>query len=432
MLIDFTVENFRSIKEPVTLSAVAQKGRTVERDGKNTSRDYIKADADIAPTFLVAGRGFELLPVLGIFGANASGKSNVLLALDRLLGFMASEANDNFYGLRHFVPFRLDVPTSFQPTRFEIRITIAGVIYTYTLWAKKSCILLERLQYLPSAPKRSKLLFERRWDDEEQKFVWKNGDDFAGPHTQLEAQVQETEPFLGLLVMRLKVPVVQAFTDWLRGKWPGVSLGSELSDHNIAAWLSHHSEQSLASVSALIRQFDTGIEFLNVIEQEDDLKRTLLGDYQVSAVHNVQGQRVSWNLEEESTGTQRLFGLAVKMLDTFQKGTTMLVDELGSNIHPNITRGIVRLFQSPVTNPKRAQLIFTSHDNTLQQRNLLRRDQIWFTAKRADGSTELYPLTDFKPRNDLAIDKAYLDGRFGAVPSLPDEEELLMEPELAR
>ena len=83
------------------------------------------------------------------------------------------------------------------------------------------------------------------------------------------------------------------------------------------------------------------------------------------------------------------------------------------------------MFQSEKLNLKRAQLVFTSHDNTLQRGNLLRRDQIWFTQKRADGSTELYSLSDFSPRNDLAIDKAYLDGRFGAVPILPDEEELL-------
>ncbi len=85
----------------------------------------------------------------------------------------------------------------------------------------------------------------------------------------------------------------------------------------------------------------------------------------------------------------------------------------------------MRLFQSPVTNPKRAQLVFTSHDTTLQQRNLLRRDQIWFTEKRPDGGTELYPLTDFKPSSGMAIDKSYLDGRFGAVPILPDTEDLL-------
>jgi hypothetical protein len=84
------------------------------------------------------------------------------------------------------------------------------------------------------------------------------------------------------------------------------------------------------------------------------------------------------------------------------------------------------MFQNPKTNPKNAQLIFTSHDNTLQRNNLLRRDQIWFTQKRPDQSTELYPLTDFHVRNDLAIDKAYLDGRFGAVPFLPSDEEIIL------
>lgn len=432
MLVDFTVENYRSIKDKVTLSAIAQPGRKTELSENNHNRRQIKPDAEIAPVYPVPGRGFELLPVLGIFGANASGKSNVLLALDNLLGFMASESGDNLYGIKRFVPFRLDVPSSYQPTRFEIRITIRGVIYTYTLWLRKARILLERLEYLPEAPKRSRLLFERQWNDQEQEFVWRNGDDFAGAHTQLEAQVQETEPFLGLIVMRLKTPVIQPLTNWLRDKWPGVSLGYEPSDKEIATWISHHSEESLAAVSNLIRQFDTGIASLNITKHEDDLERRLLGEYQVFAVHNTHGQQVSWKIEEESTGTQRLFGLAAKMLDAFQRGTTMLVDELGSNIHPNITREIVKMFQSPKTNPKRAQLIFTSHDNTLQQRNLLRRDQIWFTAKRDDGSTELYPLTDFKPRNDLAVDKAYLDGRFGAVPILPEEEELMPTLERAR
>ncbi len=425
MLIDFTVENFRSIKDPVTLSAVAQPGRMSGLGKKIIGRDYIKPDKDIAPASPVVGRGFELLPALGIFGANASGKSNVLMALDNLLGFMASEASDKLYNTERFVAFRLDVPSSFQPSRFEIRITIKQVIYTYTLWIKKSRIILERLEYLPPFPKRSRLLFERRWQDKEHKFMWKNGDDFSGPHRQLEAQVQETEPFLGLLVMRLKVPIIQPLTDWLHDKWPGVSLGYELSDKEIAIWINHHSEESLAAISNLIRRFDTGIDFLSITKREDSLERNLLGEFQVFAVHNVHGQLISWRFEEESTGTQRLFSLAAKMLDTFQAGTVMIVDELGSNIHPSISREIVRLFQSPVTNPKRAQLIFTSHDNTLQQRNLLRRDQIWFTEKRSDGSTELYPLTDFKPRNDLAIDKAYLDGRFGAVPILPDTENIL-------
>ncbi len=103
----------------------------------------------------------------------------------------------------------------------------------------------------------------------------------------------------------------------------------------------------------------------------------------------------------------------------------LIIDELGSNLHPNIVHNIVQLFQDKQTNPNRAQLIFTSHDNTLQRNNLLRRDQIWFTQKRRDQSTELYPLSDFKVRNDLAIDKAYLDGRFGAVPFISDEDDFM-------
>lgn len=126
-------------------------------------------------------------------------------------------------------------------------------------------------------------------------------------------------------------------------------------------------------------------------------------------------------------GTQRLFNLAYRMLIALKIGSLTIVDELGTNIHPNIVKNIIKIFQNPNTNPKRAQLIFTSHDNTLQRNNLLRRDQIWFTQKRTDQSTELYALTDFHVRNDLAIDKAYLDGRFGAVPFLPSHEEMILK-----
>lgn len=139
------------------------------------------------------------------------------------------------------------------------------------------------------------------------------------------------------------------------------------------------------------------------------------------------GQTVSWPFEEESLGTQRLFSLAFRIVVDITIGGLIIVDELGTNIHPNIIRNIIKIFQNQKTNPENAQLIFTSHDNTLQRNNLLRRDQIWFTQKRPDQSTELYPLTDFHVRNDLAIDKAYLDGRFGAVPFLPSNEEMILQ-----
>jgi uncharacterized protein len=117
--------------------------------------------------------------------------------------------------------------------------------------------------------------------------------------------------------------------------------------------------------------------------------------------------------------------MAPKILWPLRHGTLALFDELGSNLHPHLTERFVRLFQSAETNLRRGQLIFTSHDNTLLQGQLLRRDQVWLTEKRRDGSTKLYSLSDFRPRNDLVLDKAYLDGRFGAVPVLPAEAEMI-------
>ncbi len=429
MLIDFTVENFRSIKEPVTLSAVAQKGRAVERDGKNTSRDYIKADADIAPTFLVAGRGFELLPVIGIFGANASGKTNVVMALDKLLDLMANGNSDlhapSLPALESVTPFGLSKTNSASPIQFSLRVIVGGVIYTYSLALNQQRVVEERLDHRRPTAKRNSLLFQRRWDEHTNQYTWKNGEEL-GAYRRLQESIKEHEIFLSLLTTRFNVDVIQAFANWTRLRWQG--LGHEDFNHAVSIrQLTRMGQEWKKRVVHIVRQFDTGLSDIEVEPGQFGSP-----EQRLVAVHHYGGAKVRWPFEEESTGTQRLFDLANKILSCLASGTLILEDELGSNIHPNITREIVRLFQSPVTNPKRAQLIFTSHDNTLQQRNLLRRDQIWFTAKRDDGSTELYPLTDFKPRNDLAIDKAYLDGRFGAVPSLPDEEELLMEPELAR
>lgn len=424
MLIDFTVENYRSIKEPVTLSAIAQsRGSVRVMDG--TSRRRVKPDNEIAPAYSAEGRDFELLPVLGIFGANASGKSNVVRALDDLLRFMAFGANRERESLRGFVPFRLNRSTINAPTRFELRVALDDFVYTYRLSLDRSRILSEHLEHIPPAPLRTRLLFHREWQSSVGKYVWKNGADFGGPHTQLQALIKEHQPLISLLVDNLDVEVIQMLTTWLGTRPVGISLGVEDIDQEFAAKLCHEKPMFRNQVLDLVRRFDTGISDIDVRASGFEQDKSDDQEYRVIVSHDTADGRILWSLEEESIGTQRLFGLAYRILEALEWNTPLIVDELGSNIHPNITRSIVRLFQKPQTNPGCAQLIFTSHDNTLQRGNLLRRDQIWFTQKRPDGSTELYPLSDFKVRNDLAIDKAYLDGRFGAVPILPSDEELL-------
>ena len=170
----------------------------------------------------------------------------------------------------------------------------------------------------------------------------------------------------------------------------------------------------------MLKLFDTGVHSLEVKKQEgdepDDAK------YSLTAIHKMGSRDVHFPFSQESTGTQRLLGLADAVIDALDNGSLLLVDELGSNIHPRIARRLVKWFQNSETNPNKAQLFFTSHDNTLWRNQLLRRDQIWLTKKVEDGSTKVYPLSDFKQRNDKAIDKAYLEGLYGGVPILPFDE----------
>ena len=420
MIIDFTVENFRSIKEPVTLSLVAQS----RAKGGSPTRAGVKADDEIARPYLIPERGLKLLPVAGIFGPNASGKSNVIRALDQILVLMRFGSEDRAKAISYgFVPFKLDPHASTLPTTFTIRLQLDSTIFTYQLSIREGFILSERLEHMPRG-KRKSLLYERVFSQSRKSVTWRNGQDFDGPHTQLQNTIRNYEPFIALIANRLDVSSITPLSNWLRRWWPGIGIGLNEYDYEIATQIGYEIPEIQELVSKQLRQFDTGLAEVQIRKKDGGVDDS--DNYSVVASHETQYGRVEWSLKEESTGTQHLFSLLYRIMYATISGTSIILDEIElSNIHPSITHAIVRMFQDEKTNPKRAQLIFNSHDYTLMHGNLMRRDQIWFTQKRKDGSTELYPLTDFHPRNDLAIDKAYIDGRFGAVPILPADEDLL-------
>jgi AAA15 family ATPase/GTPase len=422
MLLDFTVENFRSIKGAETLSAVAAS-KSKGKPSNSESRRRVKSDDEIAQPFHIEGWDIDVLPVIAIFGANASGKSNILKALDYLLDFMVRGNDDRDRGLQ-LIPFKLDKLNEQNPSCFNLRTAFNGNIYTYSLFLNSNQILLEKLSYALSSTKRERLLFSRTWNELNKEFDWKNGSDFAGSHHQLERSLSDNEPFMSIL-SRLKIEVIQPLVRWILTSQGGKYWGQQEMDISFlnAVWAGHSNHLPLTEVlertKNLLLKFDTGLDDIEIRQTEKN--------FQLYASHKTNDSNsIFWKFEEESMGTQKLFSLVYRMQLMFVvESSLMTADELGSNIHPNITHEIVRLFHNPKTNPKRTQLIFTSHDNTLQKNNLLRRDQIWFTQKRSDQSTGLYPLSDFKVRNDLAIDKAYLDGRFGAVPFISDEDDLM-------
>lgn len=415
MLIDFTVENYRSIKEPVTLSAIAQPGRATPRSGDGARRRRVKADDEIAPAFAVEGRDFELLPALGVFGANASGKSNVIDALDHFLFFITYGVTDQDEGLQRFVPFLLDADTATAPSRFRLRVALEQVIYTYALCLDQKRIVSETLQQSLPHPRRTGLVYERRWDESTQQLTWKREPRFAWSRAEARQKVSSQQSFMSYLVNGEQPEEINALWQWLMHRWPGTVLRGRDLDEALIGEVKKRDPRMVMRAANLLRLLDTGVTDMRMVHPDDEFwvtHRTKTGD-------------VNWPLREESLGTQSLVGLIFRIINALDTNTPVLVDELGSNVHPNITSDIVRLFQSRKTNPKRAQLLFTSHDNTLLSGSLLRRDQVWFTQKRLDGSTELYPLTAFRPRNDLALDRAYLDGRLEAVPILPRTEDLL-------
>ena len=422
MLLDFTVENFRSIKGAETLSAVAAS-KSKSKPSNSESRRRIKSDDEIAQPFHVEGWDIDVLPVIAIFGANASGKSNVLKALDYLLKFMGFGEDDRDLDL---IPFRLTQESGENPSSFKIRIVVNSTIYTYSLALNRTKILSEKLEYALEGTKRDRLLFSRNWNEINQTFDWKNGSAFSRAHKQLQKKLRARESFITLL-FELDIEIVNPLMDWIKYSRQGITWGqAEINTSFLNFLFSQESylpdkhsdgfDKTLENTKKFLLKFDTGIHDIKISKDDN-------GKYQIYALHKTEDANLlSWEFEEESIGTQKLFSLAYKINLLFHLSLLLMVDELGSNIHPSITREMIKLFQSPKTNPKRTQLIFTTHDNTLQRNNLLRRDQIWFTQKRTDQSTELYPLSDFNVRNDLAIDKAYLDGRFGAVPFISEED----------
>ncbi|WP_313933897.1 MULTISPECIES: ATP-binding protein [Nostocaceae] len=425
------MENYRSIKEPVTLSAVAQKQSTRQKS-QNSKRTRVKLDHEITPGYHLEGWDIDILPVLAIFGANASGKSNVIQALDYLLlmmkgGIQKTAIMQKILKYAKLDPFKLDNISENKPTKFELKTIFNNNIYTYSLVLNQKHVVLEKLEYAISRTKRTRRLFSRHWDEASKEFIWKTGDNFSGSHNQLQKNIRENELFISTLI-NLKVDKIASLIQWLEKQWPGgIHLGDEQIDLRFLAALHNANDKPYKKVIKdtleIIKKFDTGLSDIKIEKKSDE-------DFSINiyAIHdNADGKTVVWSFTEESLGTQRLFSFASRIVFYLEIGGLMIIDELGTNLHPNIIHNIIKIFQNPKTNPKNAQLIFTSHDNTLQRNNLLRRDQIWFTQKRPDQSTELYPLTDFHVRNDLAIDKAYLDGRFGAVPFLPSNEEMILQ-----
>jgi hypothetical protein len=358
------------------------------------------------------------VPVVGIFGANASGKSNVLSAftyLSRMAGQSDRESEPGLGPRRQ--PFRLDADVSDQPSSYVADLFLGGVRHTYGFAVDTRRITEEWLYSYPL--RRKRVIFERSgqdfdWGEESgRSSVRKLADIIAptalflsvsarfDPHGQAESSRDTTSEFLH-----------QVFS-WLWQKtsrdYPLTRLGQQRGRYS--DWLTDAAIRT--ALVELLRAADIG------------LQDAFAGDVpgRVFFQHRGATDDVMFGIADESSGTLRFLELAARAIPVLNDGGLFLVDEMDASLHPLLTMALVRLFQNPDVNSGGGQLLFTTHDATLlgsiDGEDVLRRDEVWFTSKGDDGASELFPLSEFKPRRQGENrQKRYLNGSYGAIPEL--------------
>lgn len=379
----------------------------------------------------VPGGRIGALPAVAVYGANASGKSNVL----RALHFVCRAVEDSHVNWkpqqripRH--PFKMRSDRSDEVTTFQADFVVDETQYEYKLSVEGERVVEESLHSFPEV--RPRLMFRRRGDE------FSFGKLFGGPNQLIKNLVRPNSLFLSAAAQNnheTLLPIYNWFANAVRFV---VGPRDEPSGSTLAMCTDIARKPVLERFLAAADFGLTGVEF-----QERDLPEETKRIFtalttavpeaaeriqfpervaDVSFVHRCEnGEPVRFGPRDESTGTLAYFGLLGPVIETLEQGGVLCVDELERSLHPLLALEIIRIFNNRERNPKGAQLIFNTHDTNLLDSNVLRRDQVWFTEKDACGATHLYPLTDFKPRKEENLERGYLQGRYGAIPFLHRE-----------
>ena len=400
MLIRFQVANHRSIKEPVELSMVA-----LDRD-----RPEARPQERL---------GESLVPIAALYGPNASGKSNVLSALVWLIDAVWRSLRE-WDDLIPVTPFAFAAGPQ-SVSSYELELTMDGVRFEYLLDIEPDKIAYEALFEYPEGRRRR--VFERSG----QTLTLQRGlGGLAGikrlwtPRTLVLAY---GSTFEGGVVSRFASEVaLMAGAGWRSHYRPSMStIGWFVPQQPTLFGDDQEATDRRLRALALLRLADRGIADVELVEDPIDITRGGVRRKQIQLAHQLTSGARGLPFADESEGTKSWFSLIGPVLAALEVGSVLVVDELDRSLHPALSATLLELFHSPETNPRGAQLLFTTHDTSLLAH--LNRDEVWFTEKRADGSTRLGPLSDFasdRVRRSANLQAGYLSGRFGALPSIDD------------
>ena len=397
MLCQFTVKNYKSIRDEITLDMQAAS--------IHEHSDKIIKDVDDQ----------EFLPVSAIYGPNGGGKSNVLNAIYALKGkiirpiYAAQQNNDTGNVVVSFPikPFVFAEENKKAPTEFELFFRTDLAEYRYILQICDDIVLFEKLDRIKMDTNRKSALFERSTSKIQLKGVFKT--------LKISEGLSPTLPLLSYLgITYMSNEVVKDIIGWFETGIRFLNYDSPYAEMRTGVAASENIKNLLLD---MIKEMDLDIEDFRVEEHEGRPMK-------IYTKHVVDGYSEEINLLEESSGTRKLFSLLPFIIISLINGTTLVIDELDAKIHPQLLKHIIKLFSDMNVNKYGAQLIFTSHDLSTMNSEVFRRDEIWFVAKGKAQNSKLYSLVEFKTdngeivRSDAKYDKQYLEGKYGADPYL--------------
>ena len=413
MLLEFSIKNFLSFKDKITFSMEAASGN------ENEENIIIKDNE-------------RILKTTALYGANASGKTNLIKAFTSAI-MMIRMSNNRQIGekLIQMEPFAFDEENKNKPCEFEFVFIANGNKYIYGFVADKDKVYEEYLyQYFSAKATR---IFERT-NCNEYKFLQSD----EGKLNTIKEKNTDNKLFLATATTWNYDKTKDAYL-WFAKNIDTYTGGSLLNDFAIESFSNDKNEELKKFTLRLLEEADIFIKDFTVEIEERDVDNNLLmlfkslnmpmppvaqkqKDVKIRMIHEIkdgndESKLYELNLMNESSGTQILFSFAPILKDVFENGKILVIDEIERSLHPSLVEMIIKFFHNKEINKGNAQLIFNTHDTNLLSLEIFRRDQIWFAEKKPEkGATDLYPLDDFPVRKTENIQKGYLNGRYGAIP----------------
>ncbi len=421
MLVSFSVQNYRSFASRQAISLVAGAG------AKRQKRFSFPSENSLAP---------HLLRSVCLFGPNGAGKSALVRAFDFYRDFVVSSAKDKQEGEKIDVSaFKLDEKWRGRPTEFEATFVHGDALYQYGFAVDTNQVWSEWLFSKPNASDtKIRTLFQREYDAEEGAYAWNiSKTNVKGEKELWKKSTRDNALFLSTAV-QLKAETFREPFNWFQNYLRIVESPERLSPsftiHQCAeeGW-KEKVLNLLQAVDIKIKNIDFDVreiapgelpsDFLKNAPDEVRNSKDPIKAIQIKSYHQgADGKLVSFDFKDESDGTQVVFSIAGPWLDVLKNGYTLVIDELHNSLHPHALKFLINLFHDPEINTNNAQLIFTSHETSVMAKGFMHQDQVWLVEKDDAESSKLIPLSDYKVRDVSAFQKAYLDGRYGAVPKL--------------